>query len=134
MGLKQKLLNISTIKKIPVPKELSNIGDIYIKRLSGGEMDIYETAKYKAKEEEKTKGNIAYLVLQPLIISLALCDEDGSRVFDKPEEVQKINDNIIIEFICMEAMKLNCLTKETRAELEKKFLDQIGSGIISPGN
>ena len=34
----------------------------------------------------------------------------------------------------MEAMKLNCLTKETRAELEKKFLDQIGSGIISPGN
>ena len=83
MGLKQKLLNISTIKKIPVPKELSNIGDIYIKRLSGGEMDIYETAKYKAKEEEKTKGNIAYLVLQPLMMRMVVGSLISLRKFRK---------------------------------------------------
>ena len=55
---------------------------VWLKRMTGSEQDVYQAAQIKAGDEQKTKGQGALLGLQPLLLSLTLCDESGKRLFD----------------------------------------------------
>ena len=130
MTLKQKILAATkTIQKISVP-ELGT--EIFIRRMNGTELNAFETAQFKAKEEAKTKGDVAYLPLSAVVLSMTMCDEAGELLF-KPEEINTL-DSVVIDRLATAALNLNGLTKESRAEIEKKVSDLIGSGTTSPIN
>jgi hypothetical protein len=125
MTLKEKIKTAQLkLEKVNVPEWDT---DVYLSRMSGTERDIFDTEQLKAKAEEKTKGNIVFQTLQPLLLSICLCDASGKKLFDKPEEVQSL-DSVVLDRLATLALKINALTQEAKVELEKKDLVKTTSG------
>lgn len=130
MGLKEQLRSAKQkIETIHVPDWGM---DVYIRRMNGAERDVFQKAQLKADEDRKTVGDVAVLSLQPLLLSLTLCEVDGKRAFQTVEEVLEL-DGALIEVLAKKAADVNCLNDATREELEKKTLGN-GSGTTSHGN
>ena len=117
MGLKSLLLSAKRkLEKVQVP-ELGM--DVWLRRLNGNERDAYQEALFKADEESKSKGPAAMLPLQRLLLSMCVCDEQGEQAFSDPQEVGEL-DGVVIERLSLQAMRLNCFTRESAEAIEKK--------------
>ena len=116
--LKHRLLSMSRKVEAVHPPGLET--GIHLRRMSGHERDQYQEAMFAADKEQKEKGTAAALLpLQPLLLSLCICDEHGNRVFEDPREVSEM-DGMVLDFLAEKAMELNGFTKESREEIEKK--------------
>lgn len=104
------------IEKIDVP-ELGM--SIHLRRMNGHERDEYQAAMFAADRAQAEKGMASVLPLQPLLLSLCICDEDGKRVFDTPAEVQEM-DGTVLDRLAIEAIRINGFSKEAREAIEKK--------------
>ena len=117
MGLKTILLGAKRrTEKISAP-ELG--ADVYLRRLNGNERERYQAALFKADADSKTQGEVSLLPLQRLLLSMSLCDEQGELVFTEPADVGLL-DGVALEHLAIEAMRLNCFTKESEDEAQKK--------------
>lgn len=132
--MSMKLAILSAKKKIE-SVEVPELGiTVNLKRMSGTEREVFQTAQLKAQEQEKVTGSaVCLLPLQPLLLSLTLCDPIGNRIFDNPDEVKEI-DGIVIDRLATRALEINGLTQESRLAIEKKALESIGSCSTSPTN
>lgn len=88
-------------------------GTIYVRRLSSGERDVFFAAIDSAKNEDSKTG------VERLIVSLALCDENGKAIFSSPDELKDL-DAIAIDNVSLVAMRINAFTKEAKEDLAKK--------------
>jgi len=116
--LKHQILGIK-----PKLEKVTDAGlgvDVYIKRMSGHDRDIYLTALYAASDDkEKGKGSAAFVKLQPILLQLTLCDADGKNVFEKPEELGDI-DGIVLDRLAKKAADVNCFSAEAKDAVQKK--------------
>lgn len=123
--LKKKLL---TSKRHMEKVEVPDLGlSIYLRRMNGIERDEFMSAQAQAQKDEKDKGLAAFLALQPKIVALTACDEDGDLIFESPEEVREL-DGLLIETLSRKALEVNGMTKESRDAIEKKVSPTTGSG------
>ena len=114
MGIRETLLTSAPqLKKITTP-----LGDVYVKHMSGAERNIYQTAHLEIDAEKVTPADM--LKLQILLLSLCLCNEVGTRLFETGvAEVGNI-DGTLLDVLGKEALTFNLLTKESQDALEKK--------------
>lgn len=129
-NLKHKLLAASRkIEAVNIPE----LGEtIYLRRINGYERDIYQKAGFEANEKQKIEGISPLLILQPLLLSMAICDDKGEQIFENTDEVSRL-DAVVLDRLGEKALALNGLTKESKEAIEKKALEVMsGSGITSP--
>ena len=96
--------------------QLSDGDTVYIRTLSGTERDAFRDLV------DKTKLNGG---LKPkLIVALALCEQDGTRVYDheKPDDIREVGDmdGADLDAIAMKFLSASGLTEKAVEELEKK--------------
>lgn len=123
--LKAKLLAAKlkcTAVKVP---ELD--ATVYIKRMSGVDRAIFSELSEKLDAEIKT-APWAALKLQPIILMLTLCDENGEKLFDNIDDIRAL-DNIVIDRLANMSADLSGLTKAAQEAIEKKVLEESTSGI-----
>jgi len=80
-------------------------GSVRLKEMNGLERDEFESRFSSLSEEGKNMEAIAYM------LSLVMVDENGRRLFDKPEELQELtkkNPNVLVRLFD-QASSLNAL-------------------------
>ena len=124
--LASKLLGISL--KLEEFKIAEFDETVYIKRMNGHERQKYVEA-YLAIPKDGTDAN--YVAIKPLLISLTICNKEGDLLFEDIEHINNL-DSIVIDRLADKIMDVNGLTKASRADIEKKAADLIGSGTSLP--
>jgi hypothetical protein len=98
------------IEKVSVP-ELGGI-DVYLRRMTGAEREVYVTARDTAKATGEE--------LSRVLLAFCICDECGKRQFEKQEELRDM-DCLAIDRLTTYALDMNILTKEALEALQKKL-------------
>ncbi len=105
---------------------------VYIRRMTLTERGVFADATKEARDSGKFD---KMRETTPILLALTLCDENGDRIFKESSELKDL-DSVIMDRIALQALKVNKLTKEEDADLEKKSPIEANSGSnsISPGN
>lgn len=125
-SVKTKLLAYRRIECVPI-EELDC--DLYVRGMTGEESSRFESAQYRARAEAQTKGDTALLPLLPLLLSLTVCDVNGTLLFSTPEEANSFDERIK-DRLLVKAQYINGMTFEAREEIKKKS-GTSGSGTSS---
>lgn len=111
--MKHRLLaRARRVEKVTIP-ELG--ADLYVRRMSGHERNLFQSSQLAVKKDDL----VGLLPLQALLLSMTVCEEDGTLVFDSAEEVEKL-DGLVLDALGAAAMALNGMTSESRDQIEKK--------------
>jgi predicted aspartyl protease len=120
MTLKEQIL--SAKRKIESVPENELGLTVFLRRMTGGERDIYIDAIEKGT------------VTGYLILALTLCDENGARLFENPDELKAL-DHTVIDRLALKAMEINGFTRAAREAVEKKVAaEKTVSGSTLPTN
>ena len=112
--LKEEILAAKRrVKAVQVP-ELNGL-TVYVRAMTGTEDEIYQAALETAAESTP-KTSVG---LVPLLMSLALCDKNGQRLFETAEEAAALDIKALARLTPV-ALCMSGRTQEFRDELEKK--------------
>ena len=96
--------------------------DVWLRRMTGEEAEEFFAASSDAKRTPQP---------MRLIASCCLCDETGTRLFARPEDVKDVAFSAL-DSIAVEALRINGLTKKAASGIKKKAA--LTSGTGSPGD
>jgi hypothetical protein len=106
------------IEKVDCP-EWAEMGDIYVRSMTGSSRDNYEMATYHASQvDEKVR---VYNMRAEMVVATA-CDEDGNLLFDKADIVwlgQK--SGAVLDRLFDAAQKLAGIGAKDLEEMEKSL-------------
>lgn len=111
----------TVIVKVPTP-EWPNLGDIYVRSMTGRSRDSYEGAIYLASEKAKETGNGTRLDnLRANLVVATACDKDGNLLFDASDAEWLGNKSAaVLDRIADASKDLAGISAEDVAEMEKK--------------
>lgn len=105
--------------------------------MSGAERDSYDSGHWEESKDGKVK--YAYRNARARLAARTLCDEKGIRLFkdDEAEFLGTMRGGApFLDWVYDEAKKLNKLTREDEAAIEKNYSEpeaKAASGTSSPG-
>lgn len=105
------------LERVPVP-EWGGDGEVFITTLRADERDRFETT-WIALKEQSGGANVGF---RAFTVATCLCNANGERVFDKPEEAYKQlgrKGGHVMSRLFNAASRLNGLTKADQEELAK---------------
>lgn len=100
-----------------------SIGSVYVAELSTAQLIIYnerlETLKLKGKKQVNAKVS---LELMALLVSMAVCDEDGTPLFTEADvsALSRANPNDMIS-LSVKAMELSGMAGDAVAEVKEQL-------------
>jgi len=113
---KNQALSYQKIVEVPIP-DTDMV--FYLKRLNGISRDKYQIEQFKVADKQKTEGLSAVLPLQPLLLSLSLCNKEGDLMFTDEKEVNAL-DGEVLDILGRKALEINGFTKEAQEAIAKK--------------
>ena len=112
----------SKIVKVEVP-EWPEMGDLYVKNMTGKSRDNYEAAMYEAREKFKETGQGSIIEnIRACTIVASACHKDGTLIWE-PEEAADLGDKtaLVLDRIYNVATKLSGITAKDIADMEKSL-------------
>lgn len=108
------------LSKKPKPKkfELNDGEFVYVRSWTG-----LERAEFLDKNQNKGENSDAKhgVYINALIVAMTVVDEEGNKLFTESDvdEIQKV-DNVVVEAVVAEALRLNGLAADSMEDAEKK--------------
>lgn len=118
---KLRTLNDIVIEKVDCSEEWPEVGDIYVRSMSGRSRDLYEMECFEAGKRAKATGSGSYMDNhRALLVVCTACHEDGSSIFDA-SDLQMLGDlrASALDKVVDAGQKLAGIGKKDIAEMEK---------------